>query len=130
METMEFARGDGLHHEFYYPADAWVAGGRLFFAAKPAIDDDNADALAVINANWDDTALKPNETIDGVVYKVYDCYFPPSATNSILSNGAESAEYLGEYQFVPSGGDPQTFPPNDPKIPVVVYFDVKRKTTP
>lgn len=129
MDQMIFPRGDGVHHEFYYPADAWTAGGRLFFAAKPAIDDDTTDAAAVINQSWDDAALKPDETLDGILYKVYDCYFPPSATSSIVSDGAESAEYLGEYQFVPSGGDPQTFPPTDPKIPAVVIFDVKRKTT-
>lgn len=130
METMYFPRGDGIHHYFYFPADAWVSGGRLFFAAKPAIDDDTNDAAAVINADWDDSALVADEVIDGVTYKKYDCYFAPADTSSIASNGAESAEYLGEYQFVPSGGDPQTFPPTDPKIPVVVIFDVKRKTTP
>lgn len=126
--TIEFARGDGIHHSFSMPADAWSAGGRLFFAAKTSIDDDTTDAAAVINRSWDDSSVS-DVTINGIAYKKYDCYFPPSATSSIESNGAESAEYLGEFQWVPASGDPVTFPPNDPKLQVIVYFDVKRKTT-
>ena len=127
-DIMEFPRGDGVHHSLLIPASAWTSGGRLFFAAKQVIDDDNTDANAAINQSWDDSAVS-DVTLNGIAYKKYDCYFPPSATNSIASNGAESAEYLGEFQFVPVGGDPMTFPPNDPKIQVIVYFDVKRKTT-
>lgn len=126
---IEFPRGDGVHHQFCMQADAWSAGGRLFFAAKPVIDDDNTDAAAVINQNWDDTALLADQVIDGITYKTYDCYFPASATNNIASNGANNADYLGEFQWVPSVGDPVTFPANDPKLDCIVYFDVKRKVT-
>lgn len=126
---MEFVRGDGANHTFSMPTANWTPGGRLFFAAKTAIDDDNTDAAAVIQGDWDDDATT-DVTIGGVAYKRYACYFPPSATNTILSEGAESAEYLGEYQFVPSGGDPVTFPAKDPKIDVILYFDIKRKVTP
>lgn len=125
---IEFSRGDDIHHQFSMPADSWTAGGELFFAAKPAIDDDTTDANAEINQSWDDTAVS-DTTIDGVAYKQYDCYFPPSATSSIPSNGADSAEYLAEFQFVASDGTVMTFPPNDPKLQCIVYFDVKRKTT-
>lgn len=128
MASIEFPRGDGIHHTFNIPTDAWTPGGKLFFAAKPAIDDDNTDANAVINQNWGDSAVT-DVVIGGVAYKQYDCYFPPSATNSILSNGADSADYLGEFQWVPASGVPITFPPNDPKLDCIVYFDVKRETS-
>lgn len=128
MATIEFTRGDGAHHTFAIPATSWSAGGKLFFAAKPVIDDDTTDASAVINQSWNDTAVS-DVTINGVAYKQYACYFPPSATNSIVSNGATSADYLGEFQYVPSGGDPVTFPANDDKLDCKVYFDIKRKIT-
>lgn len=128
MENMEFTRGDGAYHGFSMPASSWSAGGRLFFAAKPAIDDDNTDANALIQGNWGDEVVT-DIVRNGVAYKRYACYFPPSATNTIESNGAESVEYLGEFQWVPVSGVPVTFPATDPKIPTVLYFDVKRKTT-
>lgn len=126
-DKIEFTRGDGVHHKFSIPAANWSAGGTLFFAAKPAIDDDSTDATAVINQSWTDTAVS-DVVIGGVAYKQYDCYFPPSATNSILSAGADELDYLGEFQFVPLGGDPVTFPATNNKLDAVVYFDVKRKT--
>lgn len=124
---IEFSRGDAANHSFSIPTSAWTSGGRLFFAAKPAIDDDNTDAAALINQSWDDTVVT-DVTIGGVAYKKYACYFPASATNSIPSGGALTAEYLGEFQFVPSGGDPITFPATGDKLSCIVYFDVKRKT--
>lgn len=125
---MEFVRGDAANHGFSIPASAWTAGGRLFFAAKAAIDDDTTDAAALIQGSWTDTDV--SDTVrGGVAYKRYACYFPPSATGSIDSNGASSMSLLGEFQFVPSGGDPVTFPASDEKIDVTLYFDVKRKTT-
>lgn len=126
MQEMKFPRGDGVYHAFLIPADAWTPLGRLFFAAKQVIDDDNTDAAALIQASWDDTAVT-DVVRNGVAYKRYNCYFPPSATNSIESNGADTMELKGEYQFVPAGGDPITFPASEDKIPVVVAFDVKRK---
>lgn len=125
---MEFPRGDGPTHTFSIPASSWVPGGKLRFAAKPAIDDDVTDAAAVINHEWDDSAVS-NVTINGVAYKQYACKFDPADTNSILSNGQDSADYLGEFQFVPPSGVPMTFPPKPPKIAATVYFDVIRETT-
>lgn len=124
---MDFARGDGANHEFLIPTSAWTAGGRLFFAAKAAIDDDLTDAAALISGSWTDSSVT-DVIEDGIACKRYACYLPASATNSIASGGAESMELLGEFQFVPVSGDPITFPPTAPKIPVVLYFDVKRKT--
>lgn len=126
---IEFSRGDGANHTFSMPASSWSSGGKLFFAAKPAIDDDTADAASVISGVFDDSVVT-DVTIDGIAMKQYACHFPASATNSIVSNGAGSAEYLGEFQYVPSSGDPITIPANDEKLDCIVYFDVKRKTTP
>lgn len=128
MSTMEFTRGDGANHTFAIPASSWSPGGVLFFAAKRVIDDDNTDAEAVIEGNWDDSDVT-DVTINGVAYKKYACTFPPSATNSVESDGASSLELLGEFQYVPSDSIPVTFPATDEKIDVVLYFDVKRKTT-
>lgn len=123
---IEFTRGDGVHHSFSIPADAWTAGGKLFFAAKPAIDDDNTDAAAPIKESWDDSAVS-DVTINGVAYKKYDCYFPPSATNGVASSGASSADYLGEFQYVPASSDPVTFPAGEDKLDCKLYFDVVRE---
>jgi hypothetical protein len=96
--------------------------------AKPAIDDDSTDGTAVINQQWDDSAVS-DVVVNGIACKQYACYFPPSATNSIVSNGADSADYKGEFQWVSAAGVPMTFPPTSPKLDVVVYFDVIRETT-
>lgn len=128
-DIMEFTRGDGTTKGFSMPADKWSAGGRLFFAAKALIDDDTTDALAQVEGDWGDDVV--TDTVrKGVAMKRYACYFPPAATGSIPSNGAATLELLGEFQWVPSGGgDPITAPAKDDKIDVVVYMDVKRKTT-
>lgn len=129
MAIMEFSRGDGANHSLSIRAENWTPGGRLFFAAKPAIDDDNLDGSALIEHDWDDNAVS-DVTINGVAYKKYSCYFPALATNQIPSNSAESVDLLGEFQWVPSnGGDPVTIPARSPKIDVIVWFDVKRRTS-
>lgn len=129
MARIEFVRGDGNHHTFSLPASSWSAGGRLYFAAKPVIDDDVTDAASVISGDWGDEVVT-DVTINGEAYKQYACYFPPSATSSAPSDGAGAIDYLGEFQWIPLGGDPITFPPTDAKLDAVLYFDVKRKTTP
>jgi hypothetical protein len=127
-DIIPFLRGDAAYHTFSIPATSWSAGGKLFFAAKPAIDDDTTDANALISGEWDDSSVT-DVTVDGVAYKKYACTFPPSATNSILSNGSESADYLGEFQYVPATGVPITFPGALlPRLDAEIWFDVKRKT--
>lgn len=124
---IEFTRGDAVTHTLFIPTASWSSGGKLFFKAKSAIDDDNTDANAVISKSWDDSAVV-DTTVNGVAYKQYNCSFAPADTNSIPSNGAESAEYLGEFQWVNAAGVPLTFPAKTPKIQCIVYFDVVRKT--
>lgn len=124
---IEFVRGDGATHYLSIPADAWTAGGKLFFTAKSAIDDDLSDASAVISGEFDDTNVA-DVTVNDVAYKKYTCFFPPSATSSIVSNGETSRDYIGEFQYVPTTGVPVTLPPTA-KIKVKVWFDVTRKTT-
>ena len=125
---MEFVRGDGAYHTFSIPASSWTSGGHLFFAAKSIVDDDNTDSNAKIQGDWGDDKVS-DVTIDGVAYKQYDCYFPPSATNSIDSGGAAFTDYLGEFQFVPATNIPVTFPATNDKIVTRLYFDIKRKTS-
>lgn len=128
MATIEFSRGDAVTHTFSMPTASWSSGGKLFFEAKPAIDDDHTDANAVISQSWDDSATT-TVTLNGVTYTQYACSFPPAATNSILSGGADSADYLAEFQWVNSTGIPMTFPATDPKLDCIVYFDIIRKTS-
>jgi hypothetical protein len=123
---IEFARGDGAYHKFSIPAANWTAGGKLFFTAKPIFDDDNTDAAATISNSWADTSVT-DVTINGIAYKQYNCYFPPSATNGIASNGADSATYFGEFEYVPTTNIPVTFPANNVKLECIVYFDITRK---
>lgn len=130
MDNMEFMRGDGADHTFDIPASAWTPGETLFFAAKQNIDDDTTDAAAVISGSWTDSSVT-DVTIGGVAYKHYACHFPGSATAGVISGGAETLDLLGEFQMVPASGDPKTYPgAGSERIPVVLYFDVKRKTTP
>lgn len=129
MSVIVFSRGDGAHHTFAIPATSWAAGGTLLFAAKPAIDDDNTDANALINFSWNDSNLMSDVVVNGVTYKKYKCDFPGSATNSIPSGGAASADYLGEFKYVPLTGDPITAPATDQKLDCIVYFNVKKKNS-
>ena len=128
MSVIAFSRGDAAYHTFAIPTANWTSGGKLFFAAKPLIDDDNTDANAVIQGSWTDTAVS-DVVINGENYKQYACTFPPSATSSILSSGAGQTDYIGEFQFVPTSGVPVTFPATDQKLEVIVYFDIKRETS-
>lgn len=125
---IEFTRGDGAYHTFSIPAASWSAGGKLFFGAKPAVDDDATDSSALIRQSWTDAAVT-DVTIGGVAYKQYNCYFPPGATSSIASNGADVADYLGEFQYVPASGIPVTFPADNNKLDCKLYFDINIKTT-
>jgi hypothetical protein len=128
MSKIEFKRGDGITHYFTMPTSSWSAGGKLFFTAKPAVDDDATDAAAVINATFTDSVVT-DTTVNGVASKKYTCYFPPSATNSIATAGASKVDYKGEFQWVSSGGIPSTFPGNDKFLDVVLYADLRRAVT-
>lgn len=122
---IEFSRGDGANHTFSMPTSSWSAGGKLFFAAKAIVDDDTTDVNAVIQGSWDDTVVT-NVVINAVAYKQYACYFPPAATNTIISNGASVLSYVGEFQYIPNTGVPVTFPATDQKLDVALYIDIKR----
>jgi hypothetical protein len=117
---MSFKRGDSVTHYFEMPSDSWTAGGTLTFIAKPDVDDDVADSAAVIVRSFDDTVA-----VDDGELVTYTCAFIPSDTNNIASNGENSAEYLGEFQYV-NGSSVSTFPGNDDFIQVTVYFDLRR----
>jgi hypothetical protein len=131
MADMEFTRGDGAANTkgFSMPASSWSPGGRLYFAAKPAPDDDLTDTAALIKNSWGDEAV--TDTVrNGIAYKHYACTFPPATTSGIVSNGADSIELLGEFEWVSAAGDPVTEPGKTPKLDVVVYMDIVRKVAP
>ena len=125
---MDFPRDNGPTYPLYMPASAWTAGGKLRFSAKPVIDDDLTDSNAVINVEWGDEVVT-DVVMNGIAYKKYACYFPPSSTLGIQSNGAESADYLADFKFFPVSGPPMSFPPKSPKITATVWFGVTNEVS-
>lgn len=121
---IEFKRGDAITHYFVMPTSAWSSGGKLFFTAKPAVDDDSTDSSAVINQTFTDSVA-----VDDGTNVTYTLYFPPSATNSIQMSGAKKKDYLAEFQWVSAGSIPSSFPGNDKFIDAVVYADIRRSIT-
>lgn len=124
---MEFKRGDGATATLRMPATSWSPGGKLFFTAKQAVDDDLTDSSAKIDVTFGDDVVT-DEVYKGVAVKKYTCYFPAAATNSINTEGADFVTLVGEFQYVPVTGDPITFPGRKDRIQVIVYADVRRKT--
>lgn len=129
--TMEFKKGDNLTHYYQMPADSWDAGGTLFFAAKPEVDNDATDAAAVIDKSFDDT------TIVGSGHEFYDAdyvtyqldFVPGDITGVSFSNGEKKKKYLGEFQFVANDGKVTSDPNNDNFVEVIIYADIKRGTS-
>lgn len=127
---MYFKRGDGLTHYFQIPADAWTSGGKLFFAAKPIVDDDSTDAAAIIDVSFTDSDIvDSSHDMYDADYVTYELVFAPSDIGAITFGGDKKKKYLGEFQFVSSDGVPETFPGDDDFIDVIIYADIKRGTT-
>lgn len=128
---IEFKKGDAVTHYFGFPVDSWSPGGTLFFAAKPQPDDDVTDGAAVINANFDD-----NDIIDSThsfydpAFVTYELNFVPDDIKNVsFADGAGQRRYDAEYQYIPSGGYPETFPGDDNFLECIIYADIKRGTT-
>jgi hypothetical protein len=123
MAKIEFKRGDGATHYFSIPTTTWSPGGKLRFVAKPAVDDDNTDANAKIDRQFDDTVAVNDGT-----NVTYTLYFPPSDTNSIIMNGDTKVTLVSEFQLTYATGVPSTFPGNDTFITCIIYADIARVT--
>lgn len=126
---MEFKRGDVQHHYFQISESAWFPGGLLWFAAKPAVDNDNSDVAAVINKSFDDTCVV-DDTHDewDAGFVTYELKFIPADISATVTyeNGEKVKSYLGEFQYITSLGEPETFPADDEFIDVKIYADLKR----
>lgn len=126
---MEFKRGDGLTHYFQLETDSWTPGGQLYFTVKEEVDNDNADAAAVINKSFSDSniVLSDDEMYEAG-WITYRLPFVPTDISSTITfaDGASSNDYLGEFTFDPADGEPTSFPGTDDYIPVVIYADIKR----
>lgn len=128
MAKIEFKKGDGVTHYFSMPVDSWSAGGSLFFCAKTIPDNDVTDAAAVMDVEFDDTAIvdssHPEYEAD---YVTYELDFDPADTDLItFTDGSKKKKYLGEFEFVPASGDPFSVPGNDKFLETIVYADIKR----
>lgn len=129
--TMDFKKGDAQTHYFQMPTTAWTAGGLLWFAAKPAVDNDAADAAAVINKSFNDSTIVQVGDADAaeilVGYVTYRLVFNPAdIINVSFESGESKKEYLGEFEFVSGTGVPESFPSDDDFIDVIIYADIKR----
>lgn len=120
--TMEFKKGDRTIHYFKLPIADYSVGGTLFFAAKAGVDNDATDAAAIIDKSFDDTVVDTDAT-----YATWTLEFDPGDITGVnFSNGEKKKTFLGEFQFVDSDGNPNTFPSDDNFIEVIVYADIKR----
>lgn len=124
---MNFKRGDGLIHYFQLPLSSWTPGGVLWFAAKAAIDNDNTDQAAVINKSFDDDKIvdSSHEMYDPA-FVTYELEFVPGDITNVTFNNEKKKKYLGEFQYIPDTGLPETFPSEDDFIEVIIFADVKR----
>jgi len=129
--TMEFKKGDGLTHYFAVEAASWTPGGTLFFAAKQEVDNDATDAAAVINKSFTDANIVASDheeyDADFVTYEL--AFVPGDITNVSFTDGEKKQKFLGEFQFVPTTGLPESFPADDEYIEVIIYADIKRGTS-
>lgn len=128
--TMNFKRGDGLTHYFQVPEDSFVAGAKLFFAAKPQPDDDVTDAAAVIDKEFGDgDIVSPGheQYLEGFV--TYELTFEPGDITGVsFGDGSSKRKFKGEFQYVPDTGIPTSSPDDDNFIDVVIFADIKRGT--
>lgn len=124
--TMTFKRGADFTHLFQIPTDSWVAGGTLWFTAKPKVDNDASDTAAVINKSFDDTdiaTVSDDEYLTGYVTYILQ-FAPADIVNISFANGAKKNKYLGEFTFI-AGGKEEVFPSNDDYIDTIIYADIK-----
>jgi hypothetical protein len=129
--TIEFKKGDANTHYFQIPVDSWTPGGLLFFTAKPQPDDDATDAAAVIDKQFDDTAVVgPSHEMYETAWVTYQLDFlPGDITNVSFADGSKNKKYEGEFQYVPDTGLPQSFPGDDEFIETIIYADIRRSTS-
>lgn len=127
--TMRFKRGDINVHYFKMPLASWNANGVLSFAAKPQVDNDDANSAAVIIKSFTDSDIIGNSHPKyDAEHATYELVFNPSDISSSLQfqDGETRREFVGEFQFVPSGGMPQSFPNTDDFIQVIIFADIRR----
>jgi hypothetical protein len=123
--TMSFKKGDNVSHEFRMDLADYTAGGNLFFAAKPLVDNDATDAAAVIDKSFTDASVTLDDN-----YATWDLAFVPADIAGVNFTGGEKVKkYLGEFQFVADDGTVSSFPNDDSFIEVIVYADIKRGTS-
>lgn len=122
---MEFKKGDKVTHYFKLPIANYSTGGKLFFAAKSAPDNDATDAAAVIDKSFTDSVVAVDAT-----YATWTLAFVAADIIGVnFSSGEKKKSYLGEFQFVDASGNVTSFPSTDDYIEVIIYADIKRKTT-
>lgn len=118
---MEFKRGDTVTHTLVIPETFYKAGLKVFFMAKEEMDDDAADAKALIAREFGDSNIISRENNE----ITYALKFQPGDTNGIKFNGDARITLQGEFEFRYADGQIKTFPETKP-LKVIVYSDVRR----
>ena len=120
---MEFKRGTGVTHYFKLPIVDYVVGAFLYFTAKEVVDNDNIDALAVINKQFTDADV---DIITDPLYATYTLKFDPiDFLGLTFPDGASVNNYLGEFKYVVAGTDPVAFPSANDYIQVKIYANIR-----
>lgn len=118
---LKFKRGDTVTHTLVIPELFYKTGLKVFFMAKEEIDDDTADAKAVIKREFGDSNIIAKENRE----VVYELKFLPGDTNNIKLDGETRITLQGEFEFRYADGQIKTFPETKP-LKVIVYSDVRR----
>nr|DAN30995.1 MAG TPA: hypothetical protein [Caudoviricetes sp.] len=118
---LKLKRGDTAVHFVKIPIAMYQAGMNVYFMVKPAADDDNKDAKAVISKHLTDNDIITKDTVS-VKYKLS---FTPDDTDKIMFNGEKKQVFAGEFEFR-AGDQVYTYPSGDKFIKVTVYPDIRR----
>jgi hypothetical protein len=98
-------RGEHKTKKVWVRAAAYTAGGKLFFAAKQAFDNDASDQQAVVNkVMTDDDIVDTNDDGD----KAFLLEIENSDTQTLDIEG--ETDYFAEFQYVNTDGHPVTYP--------------------
>lgn len=120
-EKIEFKRGDSKIMRVTIPRSIYEANSRLYFSAKPAVDNDKTDMNAKIESSATFEGL--NET--GAIFR-FD--FSPEDTERVEFNSeGETVELDGELEYTTLSGKVLSFPNNNKFLKVLVYPDIRRK---
>lgn len=120
-EKIEFKRGDSKIMKVTIPRRIYETNSKLYFSAKPAVDNDKTD----MNAKIESSATFESLNEAGAIFR-FD--FRPEDTEKVEFNSdGEAVELDGELEYTTPSGKVLSFPNNNKFLKVLVYPDIRRK---